>query len=277
MRSTLALLLLLVGVVLVPVATAGRWAYDVLVPADGFVATVAPLATDPTVTREVEDRLVAATTRQIEVSTGGGEQVEPLVRLAVQRAVEDPAFAGVWRVSTRGAHALLIDIMTGSSPPGSDVALELAPLSGAVRQELVSSGVPFAERLPTVQATVPLMPADELVRARGAFALLEEWGPVLPWLTLLLITLGLLVARHRAGALRRSCLGVLLGLGLLALAVLAVRFVSPEAAKGRLPAPVVHAMFDVLVSQLWRDVLVVAVGALLLLGSLVLGRRPTSR
>ena len=276
MRSTLAFLLLLVGVVLVPVATAGRWAYDVVVPADGFVATVAPLATDPAVTGEVEDRLVTATTRQIQVSTGGGGAlVEPLVRLAVQRAVGDPAFARLWRTLTRDVHTQLIDVLTSSGRADSDIALRLAPLSDAVRQELVRADVPFAARLPTVAATVPLLPADQPARARGAFALLEEWGPVLPLVALLVIALGLLVAPRRASALGFTSLAVLIETGALACALLGARLVSPDAAS--LPAPVAHAMFDTLVSGLWRDLLVVAVvAALLLLASLVAGRS-TSR
>ena len=274
MRSALASLLLLVGVVLVPVATAGRWAHDVLVPADGFVATVAPLATDPVVTGEVEDRLVTATVRRLEADTGvGGEQVEPLVRLAVQRAVADPAFARVWRTSTRDVHSQLIDVLTGPSLAAPDVGLRLAPLSGSVRRELVSAGVPLAERLPTVQATVPLLTAAELTRARGAYGLLEEYGTTLPLVTLLLVALGVLVAPRRASAVGFSCLAVLIEIGVLACAVLGARLVSPDAVPGSLPTPVVHAVFDTLVAGLWRDLAVVAVGALLLLvGALVTGR-----
>jgi len=277
-RSALAFLLLLVGVVLVPVATAGRWAHDVLVPPDGFVATVAPLATDPTVTGEVEDRVVAATTRQLATGTGvDGRQVEPLVRLAVQRAVADPAFARVWRTSTRDVHAQLVDVLSGSSPATSDVGLRLAPVSGSVRRELVAAGVPFAERLPTVQATVTLVPGSELARARGAFALLEERGPELPVVTLLLIGLGLLVARRRTSALGYSCLAVLIEIGMVACAVLGARLVSPDAVPASLPTPVVHAVFDTLVSGLWRDLAVVAAGALLLLVVALVTGRPASR
>jgi hypothetical protein len=277
-RSTLAFLLLLVGVVLVPVATAGRWAHDALVPADGFVATVAPLATEPVVTGEVEDRLVAATTGELEARTGvGGEQVEPVVRLAVQRALADPAFARVWRTATRDVHSQIVDVLTGSSLAAPDVGLRLAPLSGSVRRELVAAGVPFAGRLPTVRTTVPLLPASELAQARGAFALLRDRAPVLPSVTLLLVGLGLLVAPRRASALGFSCLAVLIEIGVLACAVLGARLVSPDAVPGSLPTPVVHAVFDTLVSGLWRDLAVVAAGALLLLvGALVTGR-PTRR
>ena len=274
MRSALSFLLLLVGVVLVPVATAGRWAHDGLVTADGFVATVAPLATDLVVSGEVEDRLVSATLGRLEAATGvGGEQVEPVVRLAVQRAVADPAFARVWRTSTRDVHSQLIDVLTGPSPAAPDVGLRLAPLSGSVRRQLVSAGVPLAERLPTVQATLPLLPAAELAQAGGAFALLRDRVPVLPFVTLLLVGLGLLVAPRRASALGFACLAVLIEIGVLACAVLGARLVSPDAVPGSLPTPVVHAVFDTLVAGLWRDLAVVAVGALLLLvGALVTGR-----
>jgi hypothetical protein len=286
LRSALAFLLLLVGVVLVPVATAARWAHDVVVPADGFVSTLAPLASDPVVTGEVEDRLVTATTRQIQASTGvGDDQVQPLVRLAVRRAVDDPGFARVWRTSTRDVHAQLVTALSRpalSKPSASDVALQLGPLSGAVRQQLVSSGVPFAEQLPTVQAAVPLLPGSRLVRARGAYALLVDWGPLLTIVTLLLIAVGALVARHRARALRRACLGALLGLGLLAAVLLVVRHAGPTALSGSmpggLPEPVARAVFDTLTAGLRRYVLGVAAGTVVVLvGALVAGATGSGR
>jgi hypothetical protein len=226
----------------------------------------------------VEDRLVTATTRQVEVSTGGGGgQVERLIRVAVQQAIEDPAFARLWQTLTRDVHAQLVDVLSGSGPAGSDIALRLAPLSDAVRQELVLAGVPFAAQLPTVQATVPLLSADQPARARGAFALLEEWGPRLPIVALLLIALGLLVARRRASALGYSSLAVLIEIGALACALLGARLVSPDAVPASLPTPVAHAMFDTLVSGLWRDLLVVAVAAALLLLVALVAGRSTSR
>ena len=278
MRATLAFLLLLVGVVLVPVATVAWWADHELVPADRFVATVAPLATEPAVTDEVEDRLTAETTSRIAEGSGVvGAQVEPAVRLAVQRAVADPAYARVWSVTSRDVHRQLTGILRARTSATGDVGLRLAPLSDAVRQELVSSGVPFAGQLPTVQATVPLLPADDLAHARGAYRLLEERGRDLQLLALGLIALGLLVAPRRASALGYSCLAVVIELGMLACVVLGARFVSPDAVPGSLPTPMVHAVFDALVAGLWRDLAIVAGVAFVLLLAAMARRTTGSR
>lgn len=266
MRATLAFLLLLAGVVLVPVATVAWWADHELVRADGFVETVAPLATDPAVTDEVEDRLTAETTARIAEGTGvPGEQVGAPVRLAVRRAIADPAYARVWSITSVDVHRQLTGILRGRTAATGDVGLRLAPLSDAVRQELVSSGIPLASRLPTVQATVPLLPADELVHARGAYTLLEDRARDLPLAALLLIALGLLVAPRRASALGYSCLAVVIELGMLACAVLGARFVSPDAVPGSLPTPMVLAVFDTLVAGLWWDLAIVAGTAFVLL------------
>lgn len=267
MRPVVAFLLLLAGAVLVPLATAGWWAHGVLVEADGFVDTVAPLATEPTVRDEVEDRLVTETTRQVAGGTGlDGAQVEPLVRVAVRSAVADPAFARVWRTSTHDVHDQLVGVLSGPDPAGSaDVGLELAPLSDEVLRELGAAGVPFTDQIPPVQATVPLLPASDLTRARAAYSLTDRWGPVLPFVALLLVALGLLAARRRARALLLTSVGVLLGLGLLAAAVALARVVVPPALPGSLPTSVAQAAFDTLVSGLWRDLTLVAVGALSLL------------
>lgn len=273
MRSVVAFLLLLVGVVMVPVATATWWAYDTVVPADGFVAALAPLATDPAVTGEVRGRLTTATTQRITEATGAaGDQVEPVVRLAAGRAVASPGFARAWRSSTRDVHSQLVGILSGptsATGSGGEIGLQLAPLSGVVRDELASAGVPFADQLPTVQASVPLFRTRDLAHARTVFAFVRTWGPVLPFVTLGLLALGVLVARRRARALRTAALGSLVGIALLAMAVLVAR-ASAAALPGDLPAPVAHAVVDTLAAGLWRDLLVVAVGAaVLLLVSLV--------
>ena len=217
MRRLVAFVLLLIGALLVPASTVAWWAHDAVVSADGYVETVAPLAKDPAVVAEVEDRLTTATTQRVADSTGApAGQVRPLVRLAVQRAVADPAFGRVWRASNRDVHRQVVAVLRGrstSAGPGSTVGVQLAPVSVTVREELVAAGIPFADRLPTVRSTLPLLPTDQLARARGGYAVLDAWGPVLPFVTALVVALGLLAARRRAGSLAWTALASLAGAG----------------------------------------------------------------
>lgn len=98
MRALVALVLLLVGCLMVPVATVGWWMRDTVVPTAAYVDTVAPLATNQAVVAAVEDRLVAQTMQSVDqVDQLSGPLVRPrveqLVRTAVRRVVRDPAFA----------------------------------------------------------------------------------------------------------------------------------------------------------------------------------------
>lgn len=276
MRSFAAFVLLLVGAVLVPVATVGWWAHTDLVPTTGYVATVAPLATDPAVVAAVEDRLVAATMQPIDRAAGtAGAAAEPIVRSAVARVVADPVFARAWRASSRDVHRQLVSVLAGHRAvrAGSTVQLELAPLSAVVRRELVRAGVPFASQLPTVQAGLPLFPTRDLTAARGAYSVVARYGGVLPVGALVVILLGLLVARRRGASLARTALASLVGLALVVVAVLLGRTVFSSSVPATIPSGVAHAVYDTVVSGLWRDLLVVAAGAAVaVLAGLVIGR-----
>jgi hypothetical protein len=226
----------------------------------------------------VEDRLVAATLQRIAASTGSGVgQAEPLVRLAVGRAVSDPAFARAWEVANRDLHAQLIGILSGRTPTtrsGSMTGLQLAPLSSAVREELSAAGVPFADRLPTVQASIPLVASEDLARARGVYRAVDDWGRVLPFVVLALLALGALAARRGARALAVTSVGALVGLGLLAVTMLIGRVAATALLPSSVPTPVAHALYDTVTEGLWRDVLVAAALALVLLvGSALAARR----
>ncbi len=296
-RSLVAGLVLLLGALLVPVATAGWWVRDTIVPTSSYVDTVAPLATNDAVVAAVEDRLVARVMASVDSSgvvdrattaLGTGSlppqvadrltnasgslrtRVERLVRLAVTRVVADPAFAEAWRTSNEVAHEQLVAILTGDSDAvsvGSDrtVDLRLATLATAIRQELIDADVPFAAAIPQVQATFPIGNADDLAKAQRAYMLLDRWGRLLPLAALLVVLLGVVVARHRRRALGWTALLSLVGLGVVAVGLLVGRGIYLERLPSGISRPAAEAFFDTLTDGLRRDLLYVAVGAVVVL------------
>jgi len=275
MRSLLAGVLLLVGALLVPVATAGWWARETIVPAQAYVDTVAPLAEDPAITTAVEtqvvDRTMAAVrNRAPQLPASLRSRVRPLVRVAVARAVATPAFAQAWRQANRTAHRQLVAVLAGrssavTSGPGSTVEIRLRPLTGALRHELGRAGVPFASQLPTSGATIPIGSAQNLERAQGAYQLLVRWGRWLPVLALVLIVLGLLLARRRASALAWTAVVALLGLGGLALVLFVGRGEYLHALPSTIPSSAGKAFFDTVTSGLRHDIEIVAIGSAVVL------------
>lgn len=275
MRALVALVLLLVGTLMVPVATVGWWVRDTVVPTDAYVATVAPLATDPAVVAAVEERLVAQTMQAVDrVDQLSAPQVRPrveaLVRTAVQRLVTDPAFAEAWQAANRVAHDQLVAVLSGDSSAvrvekDSTVDIRLAPLAAAIKKELVDAGVPVADALPQVQATFPIGNAEDLARAQHAYALLDRWGRLLPLVTLVLIAAGLLVARRRARALAWTALGSLLGLGALAVGLVVGRSAYLDKIPSGISRPAASAVFDTVTASLRHDMVLVSVAALVAL------------
>lgn len=271
MRGLLATVLLLVGALLVPVSTTAWWLRGSIVPVDGYVDTVAPLATDPAVVAEVEDRLAGAI---LEAITGSGRldgfpglesRLDQLTRTVASAVVERPEFADAWRAANRAAHRQLVAVLSGDPDTvqvrDGMVEVRLSTISDTVRQELTAAGVPFAQALPRIETTVPVGGTDDIARARRAYTLLDRWGAVLPVVTAVLLAVGLLLARRRSRALRWTSLIALLGLGVTFIGVLVAREVYLRALPSDVSRAAGTAVFDTVTSGLRQDLAWVAAGA----------------
>jgi len=294
-RTLLAGVLLLAGALLVPAATTAWWLRTDVVSTSGYVDTVTPLATDPAVTRVVEDVLFEATMRAVNASdlvnrvdqaladravpadslldlhhlTGPTQsRVRVLVRRAVHAVVASPRFVTVWRSVNRGTHEQVASARRRG--PDATVDLRLHALSGTLKQAMAEAGIPFASSLPRLSATYPVGTVRDLHRARVAYAALDAGAVALPLLTLVLLGLGLLVARRRARALAWTALIALLSLGALVGALLVARGWYAGVVPTAISRPAAHAVFDALTAGLRHDMLRVALAAAVLLGLAVL-------
>lgn len=273
---------------MVPVATAGWWVRETVVPTRAYVETVAPLAVDAAVVAAVEKRLTEQTMATISDASGDqlpdalGERVEQVVGLVVTRVVEDPSFAEAWRASNKVAHDEVVAILSGDSSAvqvGADaeVYVQLASLGTEIRRQLAEAGVPFARSLPVDDASLPIGHADDLVRARMGYDLLERYGRVLPVVVLVLIGLGLLASRRRMQALGWTAFGALACLGLLATGIVVGRLYYLQSLPSGISTAAGTAVFDTVTAGLRVNIIVVAVGALaVLVLTAVLGRSSRS-
>ena len=272
---------------MVPVATAGWWVRDTVVPTRAYVATVAPLATDDAVVTAVEKRLTQQTMEVISQSPGDQlpvavrRRVARLVRVAVHRVVEDPAFAEAWRDSNKVAHDEVVAVLTGDSSAvrvGADstVHVELTALGTEIRRALGEADVPLAASLPLAETSLPIGHTEDLVRARAVYGLLEQYGRMLPIAALVLIGVGLLLARRRMQALGWTAFTALSGLGVLAGGIVLGRLYYLRSLPSGISEAAATAVFDTVTADLRQGMIVAAVGALvLLLLSAVLGPRTT--
>ncbi|MGW2092798.1 hypothetical protein [Promicromonospora sukumoe] len=251
-RSATAVVLILLGALLAPVGVVAAWAERTLTDTDRYVATVAPLAKDPVVQQAVAGRLTTAVMDKIDVGAvlddvqqGLDERgiapraaraitalegpltsgVESFVRNAADRVVESDQFESAWDQANRVAHEQLVQVMQGN---GGDVAqisqngeltIQLGGLVDILKQRLVDRGLTLAGNLPSINATFTVMQSSQLVEIQNRYAQIVALGTWLPWIVLVLLAAGVVVAVHHTRTLVVAGLAlaaamVVLGIGL---------------------------------------------------------------
>jgi hypothetical protein len=175
---------------LAPLSLAAGWTWSQLSDTDRFVASYAGLARTPEVRSLVSGKVTAAINTQLG-SLAENSFAQQVVADTVSSMVDSEAFAGTWEQTLRTSHSQLRGLL--AAEPGAvaytdgALQLQLQPFAEAAKQRLIAAQVPFADRLPTITATVPLIELDPqlVAQARGAYRGLELAASWLPWLALL--------------------------------------------------------------------------------------------
>jgi hypothetical protein len=279
-RSLLAVLLIVFGCVLAPVAGVSVWVHNQVSNTDRFVRTMSPLVDDPDVQNALTNRLTATVFQYVDVQgiaddavTALGNQGLPpqvtdrlstltptltsavtgFVHGKIAELVASPQFASVWNQAITTAHNQMNAVLSGDSKgiviKGDTVYLDLAPFIDLAKQRLSAAGLTAVNLVPEVHPTVALAKADTLVRAQSAYSALNTVARVLPWTVLLLLVVGVYLARNRYRALVGAGLGLALSMVVLAAGLLVARSLLvgevPTAA-----APATASGFDIVVAYL---------------------------
>lgn len=248
--TLLAVALIVIGAVLAPTAVVASWVKVQLTDTDAFVTTYAPLANDPGVqsyitseaVKVIEDSVdIPEITSQVidgitQLGTGPvatkaldalkaplAQGVVSLIQTTVGNFVSSDAFAQVWQETLRATHAQLVATMQGDPKAaiavGSDgsVGVQLGPIIDRVKQLLVDNGITFAAQIPTIDRTITVAQNSSIPTLQVFYGLAVVAGAWLPWVSIALLALGVLVARRRALAL----IGAAAALGLAMVVVVA--------------------------------------------------------
>ena len=294
----MAVLLIVLGCVLAPLAGVAVWARNQVTNTDRYVATVTPLASDPAIQQAVTDQITAQVFTYIDIQAlttqvtdalaarveGRGlppqaavalqglagpvaNGVQGFVRTQVERVVQSQAFEDAWLQANRVAHEALVKALTGEggdavTVEGDTVTLNLGPFIQTVKQRLVAQGFTLAERIPQVDKSFVLFQSQDITRARSAFNLLNTLGNWLPVVALVLLAIGIYVAKDHRRALVGAALGVAGGMVLLGLALAVFRSIYLDAVPAAvLPHDAAAVLYDTIVRFLragLRSVLVLA-------------------
>lgn len=309
-RSVVATLLIVIGCILAPISVVAVWTKNLVTDTDRYVATVAPLASDPAIQSAIADKITAEIFTHLDVAGITNQAVDALaerglppliatqlhalsqplssgvqsfVRDQVGEVVASEAFANAWLTANREAHKALVAALTGETREGvtienDTVSINLGPIIQEVKQRLIDRGFGLASRIPNVNPSFVLVQSDYIAQARGAFNLLNAIGNWLPVVALFFLAIGIYVAKGH----RRALVGVGLGLagGMLALGLALALFRTiylNELPLGVLTRDAAAAFYDTLVRFLRLGLrMVLVLGLVIALAGFLTGRSTTA-
>lgn len=282
-RGTIAAILIILGLVLVPIGVVSSAARTLLTDEDAFVDTLAPLAEDPDVQGVVTDGVTQSITDAVDslgLPSAVTGALEPLVEEQVGEAVASDAFARAWRKSLLLSHEQLV--ATLSADPDSaltlteagGIELQIGPIVAEVRDRLVANGSQFAERIPDVDRGILIYENDNLAKLEPVYNLVLVVGAWSPWVAAALIVAGIAVAARRARASITTGI-VLAVIGIALCAALAIgRGVFASSLESTIvTADAAGVVYDALASRILWPAIAVAVGGTVLAIAVAIGRR----
>ena len=293
-RTMVAALLIVLACVLAPLSVVAIWTRNQVTNTDRYVQTVRPLARDPAIQNAIADQITAQvftyidieglTTQAVDALAGRGldprvadqlqafavpiaNGVRGFTRSQVGNVVASDAFADAWVQANRVAHEQLVKALTGEgggavTVENDTVSLNLSAFIQTVKQRLVESGFTLAARIPEVNASFVLFQSADITRARNAFNLLNTLGIWLPIITLVLLVIGVYVAKDHRRALVGAGVGVAIGMVVLGLGLAVFRAIYLDAVPAQvLPHDAAAVLYDTIVRFLrlgLRTILVLA-------------------
>ena len=249
-RRIVAVLLVVLTAVLALATVPALYLRSEVLDTDRYVATVAPLASDPAIQAEIANKVTTQITEAVDIEgitrdamtelgnvaprvaaviTGLApaiaEQTKSLIHSAVSKFVATPQFQDLWIQVNRVAHQGIVNLATGTTggtlsiDQSGTVTISTQEIIARVKSALLQQGVEIASRIPEVDRQITLLQSPELARAAQAIRTLDQTAPILAWLTALSAVGAIAVAPR--GWRRRTTSKVGLGIAV-AMAVLAL-------------------------------------------------------
>lgn len=277
-RAPVAVLLIVLGCVLAPVSVLGVWTASQVSDTSRYVANIEPLIHEPAVQNALTDKITTQVTSHLNVAgyvhqasgllTSKGlprvgallntftpslaSAVTGYIHNTVHKIVTGPAFARAWIQVNTVAHQTLVKALSGRGGAiivsNGQVVIDLAPFINIVKTNLAARGFTLVDKLPPIHPTLALFSSKALVRAQTLYRFINDLKIVLPILSLLLLGLGVYVARRHRRALIGAGLGVAVSMLVLGAGLLVARGIYLNTVPSNvLPSDAAAVMFDTLV------------------------------
>ena len=235
-RGFTAWVLVVVAALLFPIALTAYWGQRTLTDTERYVATVAPLAQDPTVKQAVGDKVTAVLVTQLDAKNRVSEiltdypklapisgpvavAVNNLVGQTVTKVLDSDQFDQLWiTINTQLQKGLVAALSNDPTGPvtiqGDQVILDTGDLIALVKQKLVDQGLSFAANIPVppiADRQVVLLTSPQLAQARFAYALGQPIAQWLIYVVLLMFVIAVLISRKRARMTMAVGVAIILG------------------------------------------------------------------
>jgi hypothetical protein len=219
-RSAAMWIVLVVAGLLLLLSSFAVWINRVALNTSVFSDTSSSLLDDPAIrsaiaTRAV-DELYANVDVQAELKTQLPEDFKSLsgpaaagLRQAsyqiVNRALEQPAFQRLFKITLEETHRTLVEVLEGGGPrvstEGGEVTLDLRSIM-LEAADRIGIGDQVADKVPADAGRIVILRSDELDTAQNVFQLLKTLAWVLPILALVAFGVAVWLARERRWAVR---------------------------------------------------------------------------
>lgn len=221
-RTLGAWVVLVVAALLLPVALTAFWAQRTLTDTERYVATVAPLADDPTIQQAVGDKVSSVIITQLDAQTrieallvdypklsllAGpiSSGVNGLVDRTVDEFLASDQFSDLWRTINEKTQQALMQALEGKEDgavtiTNGQVVLDTGDLIAIVKQRLVDRGLSFAANIPVppvADRTIVLLDSPELERAQFFWSIGQPVAQWLIYVVLLMFVGAVLLSRNR--------------------------------------------------------------------------------
>jgi hypothetical protein len=303
-RTTLSMVLIVLGCVLAPVSVLGVWAGNEVSDTGRYVATVEPLIHDPAIQNYLTDTITNQITSRLNVtglvnqasaqlnskgltrissllttfSPQISSSVNGFIHSTVHSVITSHPMAVAWLQVNTLAHQSLVSVLSGQNSNTSvslrngQIVLNLGPLIDVAKKDLVAHGFTLANSIPPVTPTLALFQARDLEKAQAGYRLVKAGKIVLPILVLVILAGGVFAARSRRRALIGAGLGLAASMLVLAIGLLIARSIYLSSIPSSVPTDAAAAAYDALVHFLKEGLrAVLALGLAVAIGAFFTG------
>lgn len=308
-RAPVATLLIFLGCVLAPLSVVAVWGSNQIANTDRYVANVAPVISEPAVQSALTDKISTKINAQLQLQKRANEAaallsqkglprvggllhdfsgqlagaVQGFIHSEIAKILASPQVARLWVQVNRSVHAEVVKALSGQGGgaiviSNGQVTLDLAPFINVVKKDLSAKGLSLVDKIPPIHTSFPLFSAKKLVQAQTAYRLITAVGFWLPIIALVLLGLGVYVARGHRRALIWAGLGVAVSMLILAAGLAIFRTVYLNSVPNDvIPADAAAVLFDTLVRFIKNGLrLVLVVGLIVAIGAFFTGPSVTA-